>query len=243
MKKLLLLIIMSAMSVIMNAQSIGVGAIVSESYYKSKDDLNYAPIPLIDIEYGNFFIKNTELGLKVDTSDYLSVGAMINYNFSGVKAEDLEGVYSGIDDRDQQYEAGAFIEFKNETFSLKASFYTDISDTSDGSYYSISARNQIHLSRSLIITPYINYSIYDDKFVNYYYGISAEEATRTGLTAEEAFSGKKLNIGLTTTMVIDRNFSVGILANYNKLSDDFKTQLVKDETFFTGGVFLMYMWQ
>lgn len=242
MKKLLLLVMLS-LSTLINAQSIGVGAVVSETYYKTQDSVTYAPIPLIDIKYKNFFIKNTEIGLRLEATDYITIGTMLNYNFSGVKAKDLKAPYNGINDRDQQYEAGAFVEFLNEGLSLRAAFYKDISDTSDGSYYTITARNKFHLSRTLIFTPHISYSVYDDKFADYYYGISSEEALRTGLTAQESKAGKKLNIGLTTTMVISRNLSLGILANYNKLSDEFKTDLIKEDTFFTGGVFIMYMWQ
>lgn len=243
MKKILIIIITILLTTISLAQSVGLGIIGSNSVYKTKDSINIIPIPIINLKYDYFIFRETETGFYYDINKNLTIGSVIKYNFEGVDSDDMKDEFKNIDDRKNQVELGLFTEYMINNYQLDLKFYKDISNKSDGYYIDASIKEEKMFNNRYIFSYKFNYTHFDKKYMNYYYGISKEESFKTGLKEDRLKSESKIGVGLDLMYLHSRKIAYGAFAKYDLLSSNHKTAIVDEDKSFNTGLFMIYMWE
>lgn len=242
MKKINILLCSIIISASLFAQTIGVGFGYGESHYKTKDDKKFGAMPIVDLQFGPVIIGTSGLGYRHQFSEELILDFLVRPNGMELKSGDLKSPYSGVDDRKGQYEAGISLTYAIDTFAIQGEIFTDITDKIKGENFAVNMSNDFMITEQLIFTPSIGYRMLDKKYMNYYYGISSAEATKTGLKAISPKAGSIISFTADLTYFYTENLAFGVTESYELLSDEFKTDIVKDDKFLSIGAFIIYNW-
>jgi len=161
--------------------SLGFGAIINSGPYSGQDSY-VDPFPLINIEYGRFFLKGSTIGYHFYNHKRVSLAIAGSYNREFLDVDDIndknEKLFYGIQDRDPATEVGFIGRFYSRVGLVEGTFFKDVSDAHDGTRASLKISRPIPDTGKWTMVPsfYVNY--YSEKFNNYYYGVSQEENDR-----------------------------------------------------------------
>lgn len=240
--KYILISIFLIMSTLSSAQSIGFGLFKTESVYKTEKNRIY-PFPMLSLEFKEkYYINGLEAGAKYRLNDSTEVSGSVSYNLIGVDNKDLSGEYKYIDDRDAQLEFGVNINkaLKKVNYSLK--LRRDISNKSNGFYGSLGASRAFKFKKKFSLIPSIGFTWYDDRYMNYYYGVSDEESGRTSLNYEKPHNAMSTNISVRGIYAYSRKMMFSVMTGVEFLGKEFDTQLVDSNDQYILGAMVMYNW-
>lgn len=166
--------------------SVGPGAGVIPTFQGS-DKSRVIPLPLIDGRYGRFFIDTSEgIGIDILRDDKFRVGASLTY-VPGYDKDDVPTGIEGIADT-----AGARVfgsaRIDRFTFSLGA---TQSIGGAKGLVADAALSYYLPVTPKFALIPSVGTTWADGKYMDNYFGISAGEATASGLPAFKAKSGFK----------------------------------------------------
>lgn len=152
----------------------GAGILIEETPYIGYDNRTL-PIPIIGYNGEKFSFAGTtanyQLYKKGGLSMSLRLGAMVN----GYDEDDSE-IFTGMDDRDFSLALGGEITYVNQNWTLQLTSGHDILDRSGGYELNSSVSYNFELE-NFSIKPFVGARFQDSSYVDYYYGVSAEEAT------------------------------------------------------------------
>ncbi len=160
-----------------NKIGLGIGVGVSNNIYKSEDDTKAYPIPLLDIEYENFYLKATTIGYRFYKNDTFMSSIYIDplAGFS-IEGNDMKIGYKNIDDRDLQAMVGIRLDgdvgFYGIRTGLNAQFGEYGAEGRVGLYRVYTPNNR------LTIIPGIHFRGFSQHYTDYYFGVTSEEANR-----------------------------------------------------------------
>lgn len=133
-------------------------------------------VPLISVEYGNFYISGTETGYMFFSANELSVSLEFSPTLLGYQSEDSE-YFNGMKDRDITLESGFKLEYQNGLHKLKLKALYDFFDVYDG-YSAIFEYSYIKLtSSSGTFVTNIGAENYSSSKSSYYFGVFDNEST------------------------------------------------------------------
>lgn len=159
-------------------------------------------LPLVSFEnryvrlFGNLFdVKLPSYGaFDFSLRTQVSIG-------DGYKGSDSTAL-NGMADRKGAIFVGAASTWHNDIADISAAWLHDASGHSKGSGLKLGAQHSFRLPGRFEVTPHLEYARFDAKYVDYYYGVRASEATTTrreylGKGTAEVQAGVRLGYMLT----------------------------------------------
>jgi outer membrane protein len=204
---------------------LGLGVGVFQSPYLGDDNKTRA-LPLLHYENRWLRVVGTSADLKLGqwalgSASSIAVTGRLKYDGLGYKAADAL-VLAGMDERKGGFWAGGSATWMNPWVRATAEWTADASSHSKGQKASLQLDRRFSVG-SLGITPRIQAQWLDKKYVDYYFGVKANEATSTrsqytGKAATALEVGLRLDYALAPKQTLFLDISATQLPDAIKLS-------------------------
>lgn len=157
---------------------LGVAAISSQKAY-TDIDRDHNVLPILAYENSYFRLSGPELSIKLPSyafsdSNRLNFSIIGKYEFSGYEQDDAK-ILNGMEDRDGGVWTGLKAEWQNSFADISAEYITEVSGDSEGSMFNFGIERTWHFKEQFMFTPRVVVSWFDDKYVDYYYGVRENE--------------------------------------------------------------------
>lgn len=223
--------------------SVGFAAYVDLPAYKDYDPAWY-PLPIIQYESDRFYFKGIEGGMYLLKSQNheitLGLGWIPAY-FKASKSDDHQVRH--LDDRETSLALTAGYAFKTEHLGrFDLTFAGDMLSKSNGFVAGAAYSYPFAITPSTMLVPSASITYMSEKVADYYFGVSAHEARRTGLERYVPDAGFVPALSLTARHQINERWSVygttGVKFLPNEVKDSPMTE--DDSTQWTFGVGVAY---
>lgn len=222
---------------------LGIGVMAKQDAYEGiKRDTQAIPLLRFENEYLEFWGLGLELklpGLQLGEDSRIQFGLVGEADLSGYEAKDAP-ILAGMAERKSTLWIGAKAKWENELVDLSAELAADASGNSKGRRFSLGAEKEWHLGAHTMITPYVTANWLDKKYVDYYYGVRAAEAT-AGRAAYVGKGGVNVDVGLRTMYRFDKHHSMLLDVSVTRLAKPIKDSPLVDRSS-TNQVILGYMY-
>lgn len=186
--------------------TLGVSATYNATAYKADNNISYFPVGSFDNNH--LYIEGAEAGFYPykDSNDQVRIG--LSYDGREFRPDDADdAVMKNLDKRDWSVLAHASYMHITPYGGFKIKAATDVLSRHDGQTVSLSHLSKFNKDK-LTIYPEIG-AVWQSKDYNqYYYGVPADESTRTGIVQYDAKSGVMPFVAATATYKINDHFSV-----------------------------------
>jgi outer membrane protein len=153
--------------------SVGPGVVVSGKPYKGVDPETHV-FPFVMYQARDFYFRGPRIGYKIYAKDRLSVDALASWRFDGYESDD-SSYLDGMDDRRMTLELGTDIIYRDNFGFTSFSILNDVLGRHNGQVLSVSYGKNFR-REVLTFTPSLGLEWQSKRFVDYYYGVRAEEA-------------------------------------------------------------------
>lgn len=156
-----------------NSFGVGLGIGRYKSLYKGVGDKNY-PVPLLDIQYGDFYVKGTDIGYGVLENDNFTMSVFLN-PLGGFKEKgsDLGSGYNNIDDREYQAMFGVRMDINTPLDGMKTGIA--VSAGEHGAKGRVGLYKAYEVMPKFVIVPSVHLMYYSSDFTDYYFGVDSSE--------------------------------------------------------------------
>jgi len=164
--------------------SLGLGVASTPRPYVGAENA-VLPMPLVDITYKGLYVQGIQAGYWFVDNKKLDFGVRGGIVFESLDPDDSPFL-EGMDERKPSIQGGLVFAWKPGKFRLTTAANTDLMSRSNGQQVSVdfSRMWQFH-GRAIGIMPSIGVVWQSSNFINYYYGVTPEEA----LPGRPPFSG------------------------------------------------------
>lgn len=210
--------------------SFGVGTAISQSPYQGvKNDP--LPFPMVTYHTDTFYIQALEIGYKLVNFDMLKINAIINPVFRHLDPDDSPYL-TGMDKRDRTIDGGVKIALKLiPLVTLSAKAMHDTLSVHEGYRRELKANILVPFSKSFIIMLSHGKQKYSSDYINYYFGVKANEST---ISRNEYIptSSEITSTGVNFIYNITDKWGTNLAITKSKLGDEIKNSPIvnKDET-------------
>ena len=222
---------------------LGIGVLAKQDAYKGvKRDTQAVPLLRFENEYVEFWGLGLEVklpGLELGGGSRIRFGLVGEADLSGYEAKDAP-ILAGMAERKSTLWVGAKAKWENELVDLSAELAADASGNSKGRRFSLGAEKEWHLGAHTMVTPYVTANWLDKKYVDYYYGVRAAEAT-AGRAAYMGKGGVNVDFGLRTMYRFDKHHSMLLDVSVTRLARPIKDSPLVDRSS-TNQVIFGYMY-
>ncbi|CAM3802514.1 MipA/OmpV family protein [Parendozoicomonas haliclonae] len=205
--------------------SLGLGVGHEKSIYKGVDSETNG-IPLVMYENGNFYLRGPEVGYTFFESSPVKIDAVVRYRMDGYDDKDSDDL-RGMEDRDGTVEGGltASVETGLGEWSIEA--FGDAASTHDGYELELGWEKPYDLNKNWSIIPAASISYLSADLADYYYGVTAKEATvrRAAYTVDSDYVWE---LGLSALYKIDRNQIVRFAISYENYGSEIADSPIVD---------------
>lgn len=214
---------------------LGLGVIAKQDAYKGiKRDTQVVPVLRFENEYVEFFGLGLEVklpNLKLGEDNQIKFGLVGEFDMSGFDAKDAKKtpILAGMKDRKGGLWAGAKATWETDFISITAEMTADASGHSKGRKFSLGLEKEWHLGGNTMLIPYVTAHRLDDKYVDYYYGVSAAEAT-AGRAAYAGKGGLNMDVGLRALHQFDKHHSMLLDVGVTRLAKQIKGSPLVDRS-------------
>ena len=193
--------------------TIGLGAYVQSQPYKGVDSF-VVPSPVVFFDNGLFYIRWSRAGIYFlgDKQENFSWGFSLTaqprvFGYDPQNSQELQG----MDERETTFEGGlAFSALYNTTY-IEIMLLTDLLDRYDSWLIKTEIGDEFELGH-FTFYPSLIVSYQSDEFVNYYYGVTQEEADRTPFNLYEPGAG--FQVGAQTYVEHAITDELSVLLNF-----------------------------
>jgi outer membrane protein len=209
---------------------IGAGVAVERKPYRDYDDKTHG-IPLLMFENRWVSILGTQFDLKLHGTESLSFSLRARYDFDGYEADDSPYL-QGMADRKSSVWLGGAAKLKTGFANLSAEALGDAANKSKGTRLKLGIERDFNIG-DLQLTPRIAARWVDKKYVDYYYGVRAAEAT----PARGAYTGRSttnVELGLRATHALTPRQALLIDLNATRLGSSIKDSPLVERSNQTG---------
>lgn len=172
--------------------SLGGGVITKQKVYRGIDRDNFV-LPLATYENKWVSLGVPRADLKFYSTENMSFRLRARFDGDGYDPED-SSFLAGMEKRKSSIWVGGAFLWKNDIANLTAEVLTDSMGNSKGTRASVQVDRRFGFG-SFGLTPRLGVEWYDKKFVNYYYGVRASEATASR-GAYQGDSTTAMDVGL-----------------------------------------------
>lgn len=203
---------------------LGIGVIAKRDAYKGiKRETEAVPVLRFENEYVELSGLGLEVklpGLQLGERSRIKFGIVGEAELSGYQAKDAP-ILTGMGERKSTLWVGAKAKWENELVDLSAELTADASGNSKGRKFSLGVEKEWHLGEHAMVVPYVTANWLDKKYVDYYYGVRAAEAT-AARAAYVGKSGVNVDIGLRAMYRFDKHHSVLLDVGVTRLAKQIK---------------------
>ena len=150
------------------------------------------------------------------------------YDFSGYEAGDAP-ILNGMRERKDSFWAGGKMIWRTGLVDVSAEVLADAGGKSKGRRANFGLEKTWRIGEHVMLTPRVGAAWIDKKYVDYYYGVAADEA-RAGRVAHAGKSGVNAELGLRGTYVVDAHHSLFLDLGVTKLSKQIKDSPLVDRS-------------
>ena len=194
--------------------AVGLGVATSQRPYAG-DSSKTIPFPFVSYENDWFRIAGIGADLKLGAVGPLTFALRAKYAFAdGYKSGDAP-ILNGMQDRKGSLWLGPTVQWKTDIAKLSFEVLGDALGKSKGVEARFGAEHDFRVD-SFVFTPHVAAEFVDKKYVDYYYGVTAAEAT-ANRAAYEGKSTVNLEAGLRAAFMIDPKNSVFVDGNAKAL--------------------------
>lgn len=189
-----------------NAQlSVGVNVLYEDTAYDT-DENKVRVLPGVFYDNNKFYARGASAGAYVinDGTNQLSVYAQLQG--SEFDPDDAEGVLQGLDKRKASAAAGLTYLRRTPVGGFRAQIATDILGHSDGNTARLTYLARVTKNK-LTVYPSIGFEYHDDKYNEYYYGVSDKESAKTGVEAYTSNSSLNPYINISANYDFNERFA------------------------------------
>lgn len=155
--------------------SLGIGAFSSPRPYVGAENSQIVA-PLIEINYGKIYVQGIQAGYKFFDTDKFRLDARAGIVFNGLDPDDSPAL-EGMNKRRPTIEGGVVFDWKPGKYRLSTGVYTDLLGRSYGQQVSSDFSRTWTFNRfQWGFTPSVGVVWQSSNFVDYYYGVTPEEA-------------------------------------------------------------------
>lgn len=221
-----------------NHFAIGIGAAYMPAYHGS-DKYRFQVLPAINIKYDRFFLNFEDgLGANLIDTQHITVGAGVvmadNY-----RAKDVP---DGIGKLPFGVGARGFVKGRLAGFEATLGGTQIFAGSTKGFVADASISRPIMISQKLFLNPSVGTSWGNEKHLNRYFGVNAQQSLASGLPQYRLKSGiVDIKVELGAQYRLTDNIGIGLAGGVTKLMGDAKdSPIVKKETRPYGIVFVSY---
>lgn len=210
---------------------LGVGIGAGSSIYKGGETKAY-PVPMLDVNYKDFYIKGIEAGYRFYKNTPISLDVFLDpISGYGVKGNDLGKGYDNIDNRDPQAMIGLAINYNPEFEG--AIVRASVMAGENGAKSRLSLIRPIIVDSTLTVVPGIHANFYSEDFVDYYFGVTTEEAIKNknidrSYSPNSAYS---LGLGIALEKKLTDKISLMSFVSLEKFSDEITDSPIVDKSY------------
>ncbi len=212
--------------------ALGLAAISSQKPYAGWDrETKALPMLMYENRWFRFGGLGAEIKLpKLGISDTQSIDFRLvaKYDGSGYEADDSP-VLAGMAERKSGFWAGAKATWRTDLANLNAEWVADASSHSKGQRFSLTLEKNVRLGPQVMLAPRIGATWADKKYVDYYFGVRANEVT-TARAAYEGKAGVNAELGLRSTYLFDRHHSMFLDVGVTSLAKEIKNSPLVDRS-------------
>lgn len=166
--------------------SVGINALYANSAYDTDAD-TVRVLPGAFYDNNRIYARGPSVGAYIINDGVNQLSASVQLAGNSFDPDDGNGALAGLDERKISASAGLNYQRRTPIGAFRLQAATDILDNSGGNTARLSYLSRIQKDK-LTIIPSVGFEYYDADYNEYYYGVSSEEATRTGVTAYTANS-------------------------------------------------------
>lgn len=220
--------------------SVGVNVMAVNSAYDLEDSYELRVLPGVFYDNNRVYARGAQAGAYLinDGANQLSVYAQLAGN--SFDPDDANGALKGLDKRKASAAAGLTYMRITPVGGFRAQIATDVLDRSGGNTARLSYLAKVTKNK-LTVYPSFGFEYYDADYNNYYYGVSDEESTRTGVDGYE--SNNSLNPYINISANYDFNDKWAGFANQSLSylpNEQYDSPMVNSRTESTTTLGLLY---
>lgn len=141
-------------------------------------------VPIFNLQYYNLTIVGTELIYNISNSTNYTISPFLKFDYTeGFKSGELSGANALLNERKNPLLIGLKTSKNLNNLNLELSYFRDL--TSDSNNLRIKGTYTLKLLDYLYFIPSISGIYSDSNYINYYYGISRDEAILTNSEYKE----------------------------------------------------------
>lgn len=186
---------------------LGIGLVSSQKAYTDMDrDSSVIPFISYENEYIEVLGPNLKYklpGFELNESNKFNFNIVGEYDFSDNDPDETP-ILHGMEERKGGFWAGAAAEWQNPVVNVSLEWLTEVAGDSEGSVINLGVERSWHIGQRFMLTPRLVLSQVDKNYVDYYYGVRADE-----VSSDRAFyqgeAGLNTEIGLRAMYMFDRN--------------------------------------
>jgi len=213
--------------------SLGLGVISSPRPYVGAENSVMA-IPIIGLNYKKLYIQGIQAGYHFVDNKNFTFDARAGIVFAGLDPDDSPYL-EGMEKRESTIDGGFVFDWKPGKFKLSASAYTDLLGRSDGQQAALDFSRSWRFNRSRWgITPSVGFVWQSSNFVDYYFGVSPEEA-RPGRPPFDGHSVINFRSSLLVYYFVTMRVQVAGLLRVQRLDNEiYESPIVEDRRGYFG---------
>jgi outer membrane protein len=167
-----------------------------------------------------------------DAGDGFDVNLTAALRFQGFSYDGDDPRLVGLADRDVALDVGGSIARDGVKLELMA----DVTGTHDGFELALSYAHDLRLNRRTTLTLSGNVAWLSENLIDYYYGVSPQEATPTR-AAYAASAGTNIGVGANLNVFITRQWMLMARARVTALADDITDSPIVEDDYETSAMF------
>lgn len=214
---------------------VGIAAISNQKAFKDIDrDTMAIPVIFFENRYVNVFGPFIDFklpGVEFSEEQKLNFSLPLQYGLGGYDKDDIRDtpILNGMDRRKGGFWAGAKVEWENPWVNVTAQWLTDISGKSEGQRVSVGIGRNWVFGDSFLISPRLVAIWYDDKYVDYHYGVRTHEA-RIDRPAYSGEAAVNIEYGLRGIYRFDMKNSIFLDVGATSLASNIKDSPLIDSS-------------
>ncbi len=166
--------------------SVGVNVLYANTAYDT-DENDIRVLPGVFYDNNKVYARGATAGAYLINDGTNQLAATVQLAGNSFDPEDANGALQGLDERKISASAGLSYQRRTSIGGIRLQAATDILDRSNGSTARLSYIGRVTKDK-LTVFPSIGFEYYDDKYNEYYYGVSDKESIETGVAAYTANS-------------------------------------------------------
>lgn len=214
----------TALSLYVSSQAIagtvtlGLGGVVAESVFKG-EDTEETIFPVIAYESGDLSIGPEGSAYRLIGSDESAYSLSVGLDFSrnGYDNDDAD-ILKGMSSRNDSIDLGVGVGYTLGNGTISAFVSQDVSGNHKGQQAELSYEKTMPINRYLIVQPSVALSWKSQDYVDYYYGVRANEAT----VSRAVYNGSSTvnsSAGLRLIIPINKQWRIVNQLGYTWLGD------------------------